>query len=91
MELPSAAVETALQRPSKALTRGAPPEIAVIAATQLARQDPQEAADRFDELQSPNAEDRALAAGARMDPPVAVGERVRRDPGLAGPRRAAQR
>lgn len=62
MELPPAAIEAALQRPSKALAREAAPEIAVIAATQLARQDPQEAAERFDELRSLRPEERAFVA-----------------------------
>ncbi|MEN9317109.1 MAG: hypothetical protein RIS35_3502 [Pseudomonadota bacterium] len=62
MDLPPAAIENALQRPSTALTRGALPEIAVIAATQLSRQDPQEAAERFDELPLPDAEERMFVA-----------------------------
>lgn len=62
MELPPAAIEAALARPSKVLAQGVAPEIAVIAATQLARQDPQEAADRFDDLRALRAEERAFVA-----------------------------
>ncbi len=50
MELPGAGVEAALKRPAKVLGSAAAPEILVIALAQLARQDPDEALERFGEL-----------------------------------------
>jgi len=57
LELPSGAVEAALQRPAKVIDPAARPEILVIAGVQLARQDPDAALARFDEFDSlPRAE-----------------------------------
>ncbi len=50
MGLPGAGVEAALKRPAKVIGTAAPMEILVIALVQLARQDPEEALERFGEL-----------------------------------------
>ncbi len=50
IDLPSAAVDAALDRPAKVLGSSAQPEIQVIALTQIARQDPEEALERFGAL-----------------------------------------
>jgi len=60
MELPAGTIEAALQRPGRALADGASPEIAVIAAVQIARQDPDEAAERLADLRALPAAERAF-------------------------------
>ena len=54
------ATEAALQRPAKVLGPGIEREVAVIASAQLARQDPDEAAERIDALRELPAADRAF-------------------------------
>ncbi len=50
LDLPAGGVEAALQRPAKVIGTPAVPEVVVIAAATLARQDPEQMADRNAEL-----------------------------------------
>lgn len=60
LELPADAVDTALERPALALARYDNPQVLVIAATRLARQDPERAGDAVAGLRL-DAGDRAFA------------------------------
>ncbi len=62
MELPSGEVEAALQQPARALGKGSAREIALIAAVQFARQEPQAAAERFETMAGVRPEDRPFVA-----------------------------
>ncbi|MCL4747365.1 MAG: lytic transglycosylase domain-containing protein [Burkholderiaceae bacterium] len=62
LDLPAGSVEAALQRPAKVLGTPAAPQVIVIAAAMLARQDPEQMADRGAELAKLARADRDFVA-----------------------------
>ena len=61
LELPAGELDAALQRPAVALRNASSPEIALVAAVRLARQDPERAVAALDEARMLGAADRSFA------------------------------